>query len=64
VVEAERIVRDATECLVIGSARPDAQGDFSTRVNLPGTDRLSPGDAILVIGTLENLARFHRWWGR
>jgi len=62
-VEAERIVRDSTEALLIGYARPDAQGNFVTLVNPPRSDRLAVGDAILVIGTLENLRRFKKWWG-
>ncbi|HZY92184.1 MAG TPA: NAD-binding protein [Thermoplasmata archaeon] len=64
VVEAERIVRDATDCLVVGYARAKADGTFTPRLNPPQTDRLQPGDALLLIGTLENLRRFRRWWGR
>ncbi|HYK93068.1 MAG TPA: NAD-binding protein [Thermoplasmata archaeon] len=64
VEEAERIVRDASDCLVIGYARSDASGAFTPKLNPPRTDRLQAEDALIVIGTIENLRRFRRWWGR
>jgi voltage-gated potassium channel len=63
VEEAERAIREATEALLIGYARADTGDNYVPRVNPPRTDRLRPGDALLLIGTLENLRRFRRWWG-
>jgi voltage-gated potassium channel len=62
-LEAERLVREASDCLVVGYARPDARGEFKTVLNPPSTFRFAPGDAMLVIGTLENLHKLHRWLG-
>jgi voltage-gated potassium channel len=62
-LEAERLVRAASDCLVVGYARPDAKGEFKTVLNPPSSFRFAPGDAILVIGTLENLHKLHRWLG-
>lgn len=62
--EAERLVRDASDCLVIGYARADPGGNFAPRLNPPRSDRLRPGDAVLLIGTLDNLRKFRTWWGR
>ncbi len=64
VEEAERLVREASDCLVVGYGRADAQGNYRPRLNPPRSDRLAPGDALILIGTLENLKRFRRWWGR
>ncbi|MCI4373141.1 MAG: NAD-binding protein [Thermoplasmata archaeon] len=61
--DAETLVRRQTDCLVIGYARPDGEGEFKTVLNPPSTFRFQPGDAILLIGSLENLRRFHRWFG-
>jgi len=61
--EAERLVRSASDCLVVGYARPDAKGEFRTVLNPPATFQFQPGDALLVIGTLENLRKLHRWLG-
>jgi voltage-gated potassium channel len=62
-LEAERIVRAASDCLVVGYARPDAKGEYKTVLNPPSTFHFQPRDAIIVIGTLENLHRLHRWLG-
>lgn len=62
--EAERLVRQHSGALVLGYARPSTGGDFRTVLNPPGTDRLQVGDAIIVMGTLANLEKFHHWWGR
>jgi voltage-gated potassium channel len=62
-VEAEALVRKQTDCLVIGYARPDATGEFTTTLNPPPTFRFQPGDALILIGTLDNLRRFHKWFG-
>jgi len=62
-LEAERLVRAASDCLVVGYARPNGKGEFRTVLNPPASFRFQSGDAILVIGTLENLAKLHRWLG-
>jgi voltage-gated potassium channel len=62
-LEAERLVRSASDCLVVGYARPDEKGEYRTVLNPPSTFRFQPGDALLVIGKLENLQRLHRWLG-
>ncbi len=62
--DAERIVLDATDCLLIGYAHADGNGNYRPHLNPPRSDSLVPGDAIILIGTLENLKRFRRWWGR
>jgi len=62
-LEAESIVRKHTDCLVVGIARADATGDFQTTLNPPPTTTFRPGDAILVIGSNENIRRFHKWFG-
>lgn len=61
--EAEALVRRQTDCLVIGYARPGPDGEFQTTLNPPATFRFRPGDALLLIGSLENLRRFHKWFG-
>ena len=62
-LEAEHLVRAASDCLVVGYARPNAKGEYTTVLNPPATFRFAPGDAVLVIGTLENLHKLHRWLG-
>lgn len=62
-LEAERLVREASDCLVIGYGRPGPSGEFSTVINPPSTFRFAPGDAIIVLGTLENLHRLQKWLG-
>ena len=62
-LEAERLVRAASDCLVVGYARPDSKGEFKTVLNPPSSFRFAPGDALLVIGTMENLHKLHRWLG-
>ncbi len=61
--EAEGIVRGSTGCILIGYARPRADGEFDTFVGPPPAQRLAPGDAILVVGSLENARRFRSWFG-
>jgi voltage-gated potassium channel len=61
--EAERLVRDASGCILIGYARPNGTGEFLARVNPDPSVRLEPGDAILLIGNLENVHRFRKWYG-
>lgn len=62
-LEAERLVRAASDCLVIGYARPDEKGEYRTVLNPGSTFTFRPGDALLVLGTLENLSKLHRWLG-
>jgi voltage-gated potassium channel len=61
--EVERLVRAASDCLVVGYARPGASGEFTTVMNPPSTFRFQPGDAILVLGTLPNLRKLRAWLG-
>ena len=61
--EAERIVRDASGCILIGYAHPNGEGAFLARVNPEASARLAPGDALILIGTVENTKRFRRWYG-
>jgi voltage-gated potassium channel len=62
-LEAERLVRLASDCLVLGYARPGADGEFVTVVNPPTTFTFRPGDALIVVGTNENLRRLRHWIG-
>jgi Trk K+ transport system NAD-binding subunit len=62
-LETERVVREATDCLVIGYARPAPDGEYQMMLNPPSTFRFQPGDMILVIGQLENLHRMQKWMG-
>jgi voltage-gated potassium channel len=62
-VEAEAIVRRNSDCLVVGIARADASGEFQTVLNPPVSTTFRPGDAILVLGTNDNIRRFHKWFG-
>ena len=61
--EAEKRVREASGCLVVGYARKDTTARYETIVNPPPTDTLHVGDALLIIGNTENLKRLHRWIG-
>ncbi len=61
--EAETMVRVASGCIVIGYARPRGPGEYLTALNPPPTFRFQPGDALLVIGTLENLKKLESWLG-
>jgi len=61
--EAETSVRSASGCIVIGYARPRGPGEYLTALNPPPTFRFQPGDALLVMGTLENLKKLEAWLG-
>jgi voltage-gated potassium channel len=61
--EAEVAVRKASDCLVIGYARRGADGEYVTVLNPPSTFRFQPMDALIVVGTLENLHKMQRWIG-
>jgi voltage-gated potassium channel len=61
--EAEAIVRKVSGCIVIGYARRSGDGEFSTVLNPPATFQFRPGDALIVVGTLDNLHRLQQWIG-
>jgi Trk K+ transport system NAD-binding subunit len=61
--DAEALVRKASDCIVIGYARPAADGEFTTTLNPPSTFQFRPGDALIVVGTLRNLHRLQQWIG-
>jgi voltage-gated potassium channel len=62
-LEAESVVRAASDCIVIGYARPGPEGEYVTVLNPPSTFRFQPGDALIVVGSLPNLHRLQRWIG-
>ena len=62
-LEAEGLVRKHTDCLVLGYARHNGTGDYTTVLNPPQTFRFQPGDAIIIMGSLDNIHKFHRWFG-
>ena len=61
--EAEALVRKASDCILIGYARPTGDGEYATVLNPPSTFRFQVGDAIIVVGTLPNLHRLQKWIG-
>jgi Trk K+ transport system NAD-binding subunit len=61
--EAEHLARQASGALVIGFARPQPGGDYVTTLNPPGSTRLAPGDAVIVLGQIPNLRKFRQWFG-
>lgn len=63
VADAEALARTHSGCLVVGYARAGASGAWETRLNPAPTEALRPGDALLVLGTDENIRRFHHWFG-
>jgi voltage-gated potassium channel len=60
-LEAEALVRQHTGCLIVGAARPGADGNFVTSLNPPESWKFQPGDAIMVLGLTENQERFKKW---
>ena len=56
-------VRQATGCIVIGYARRGKDGEYATYVDPPADVVLQAGDAIVLVGTLENARRFRHWIG-
>src|SRR5580658_1235992 len=62
-LEAESLVRAASDCLVIGYARRGADGEYVTVLNPPSTFRFQVGDALIAVGTLPNLHRMQKWIG-
>ncbi len=61
--EVERMVRTASDCIVVGYARPGADGEYVTVMNPPSTFHFQPKDAVLVLGTLQNLHKLQKWIG-
>jgi len=61
--EAEALVRRSTGCILIGYARRRADGEYDTIVGPPAETRLAPGDAIVLVGSLESSKRFRSWFG-
>jgi voltage-gated potassium channel len=57
-------VRQETGCILVGYARPSTNGEFETFVDPPPDAPLRSGDAVLLLGTIENTRRFRRWFGR
>ncbi|MDE1819496.1 MAG: TrkA family potassium uptake protein [Euryarchaeota archaeon] len=65
-LEAERRVRQASDCLVLGIVRgpgPAGKEEYRTVINPPSSTRFDVGTAVLVIGSLANLKRFAQWYG-
>ncbi len=60
---AAALVRRETGCLLVGYARPGPTRDFRLALDPPPDVVLSRGDAIVILGTLENAKRFRRWFG-
>jgi voltage-gated potassium channel len=61
--DAEAMVRKAADCIVIGYARRGPEGEYTTVLNPPSSFRFQPTDALIVVGTLENLHKMQRWIG-
>ncbi|MCI4322839.1 MAG: NAD-binding protein [Thermoplasmata archaeon] len=62
-VEVEGQVRAASGCILVGLARRQPDGEYRGTVNPAPTERLGPGDALLVLGNLPNLEKFRAWFG-
>ncbi len=62
--EADALVRSATGCLLIGRAHPGPSGEYVTEVNPPFATRFEENDALILVGTIENVRRFRRWYDR
>ncbi|MCI4350018.1 MAG: NAD-binding protein [Thermoplasmata archaeon] len=60
--EATRTVQNETGCITIGYARA-VDDDYTTTINPPGTFRLRPGDALLMLGSLDNLQKCRKLFG-
>lgn len=61
--EAEREVRAASGAILVGLAHPRPDGEYTTVVNPPPSERLVAGHAVLVLGQIPNLKRFRAWFG-
>ncbi|MCI4319600.1 MAG: NAD-binding protein [Thermoplasmata archaeon] len=60
--EAARTVHEATGCIAVGYAYA-VEGEFKTLVNPADTAQLRPGNALIVLGTVENLRKCRRLFG-
>lgn len=68
VAEAERRVREASDCLVLGIVLPSRSlsgpsNHYRTLINPPASLRFEEGSLVLVLGSLPNLHRFSDWYG-
>jgi Trk K+ transport system NAD-binding subunit len=63
IAEADRQIRRGTGCLLIGYGRRGSDGEYQTVVNPPFDQRLAPGDAVILICTLENARRSRAFFG-
>lgn len=66
--EAEKKIRDSTDCIVIGIIHPtgapaDDGPEYQSVINPPRTTKFEVGSLVLVVGSLENLTRFEKWYG-
>ena len=60
--EADHALRVATACIAIGYAR-SVNGEYTSTLNPPESTKLQPGDAVLVLGSLENLRGCPKYFG-
>ncbi len=56
-------IRRETGCLLVGYARRQPNGEFRTFLDPPPDVPLAAGDAVLLLGLVENTHRFRRWFG-
>lgn len=66
--EAEQRVRASTGCLIIGIVTPTGNEasdgmEYQSQINPPATTTFSPGSLVLIVGSLENLEKFEKWYG-
>lgn len=61
--EAERTVRERTGALLVGFGRAGSSAQWETTLNPKPSEVLRAGDALLVLGSDENIGRFRRWFG-
>lgn len=66
--QAEAKIRGASDCLVVGivEPKPNEGGgapEYISRINPPASARFVPGTLVLLLGSLENLQRFEKWYG-
>lgn len=64
----EQQVRQISDCLVVGVALPAGRsqagpGELHPVLNPPRSTQVSAGALLLILGRLENLERFERWYG-
>ena len=60
--EMDRAIRDRTGCILFGYARK-VEADYKTFINPAATEQLQPSDAVLVLGSLEQLKRCQTLFG-